>query len=260
MRFHFWSLAAFVLLGAACRPGFELKNFPTDSAIFEAGVREFNARHWDNAALAFERLTISLPPRDTLLPPAFWYLGRTQQRRGEWLLAAQTFQRLVDGFPEDSLADDAALEAARSYRRLWRKPELDATYGETALAAYRQMIGLYPQSPLVAEAEREIRELDEWFAKKTMLTAEHYVRRKAPDSAIIYLRDVLEKYPQTATAREAGLLLVDVYRSINYREETQETCAWLNTRFADDAEVRSKYSGVSPPAAPVPATPAPAAP
>jgi outer membrane protein assembly factor BamD (BamD/ComL family) len=89
----------------------------------------------------------------------------------------------------------------------------------------------------------------------------HYARRKAPDSAIIYLRTVLDTYPEAPTARRAGIKLVEVYQSIRYAQEAQETCAWLRERFADDAEVREQCSGVSPPAAATTsASPAPSAP
>lgn len=260
MHFRLIALAALALFSVACRPTFRVEKFPTSAALFQAGVREFDARRWDNAVAAFEQLTTTLAPRDTLLVRSYWYLGRAQQKRQDWLLAAQTFQRIFDASPEDSLADDAALESARSYRRLWRKPELDSQYGETALAAYRQMMGLYPASPLLPQAEREARELDEWFAIKNFEIGRHYARRKAPDSAIIYLRTVLDTYPQTGTARKAGIKLVEVYQSIRYAEEAREACAWLRERFADDEEVRSQCSGVAPPTAATSATPAPSAP
>ena len=261
MHLRFFSFLALLVVGTACRPSFRPESFPTNQALFEAGVAQFQARKWDNAAAAFERLTGALAPRDPLAAQAYWYLGRTQQERREWLLAAQSFQRAVDAVPSDTLSDEAALEAARSYRKLWRKPTLDAQYGEVALGAYRQMIGLFPTSPLVPAAEREVRELDEWFAIKNYEIGLHYARRKAPDSAIIYLRTVLDTYPETPTARRAGVKLVEVYQSIRYAEEARETCEWLRTRFADDAEVREQCSGVSPPAASTPtATPAPSAP
>ena len=260
MHLRTLSFVALLLMGAACRPSFRLENFPTNEAIFEAGVAQFEARKWDNAVLAFERLTTTLSPRDSLAARAFWYLGRAQQEREEWLLAAQSFQRVVDGFPADTIADDAAIEVARSYRKLWRKPSLDAQYGETALTAYRQFLGLYPNSPMAADAEREIRQLDEWFAIKNYEVGLHYARRKAPDSAIIYFRTVLDTYPETPTARKAGLKLVEVYQSLRYAEEARETCAWLASRFADDAEVADQCSGVSPPAAAAPASPAPSTP
>lgn len=254
------TLVALALLGAVgCRPPLRVDSFATNEALFQAAIREFEQRRWDNAVTAFERLTTTLAPRDTLLVPSYWYLGRAYQQRREWLLAAQSFQRVVDVAPADTLADDASLEAARSYRRLWRRPQLDAQYGETALAAYRQMLGLFPESPLVPQAEREVRELDEWFAIKNFGIGEHYARRKAPDSAIIYLRTVLDVYPETQTARRAGIKLVEVYQSIRYSEEARETCDWLRQRFADDAEVRAQCSGVAPPASAT-ATPAPSTP
>src|ERR687886_806791 len=169
MQRALWRLAtASVLatLASACRPEFQIKRYKDNEELFRAGLREFNRHKWDNAVAAFEKLTLELPPRDTLLPPSYWYLATAHERQGEHLLAAQSYSRLVETFPEDSLADDAALEAARSYRRLWRKPQLDATYGETALATYATLVSLYPTSPLLPAAQKEVAELEDWFAIK----------------------------------------------------------------------------------------------
>jgi len=132
-----WRLtAALSIVGvAACRPEFQLKNFTTNDVLYKASLAEYQRHHWDNAILGFEKLTTDLPARDTLLPRSYWYLASSHQHQDELLLAAQSFERLVESFPEDSLADDAGLEAARSYRRLWRKPGLDPKYGDQALAS-----------------------------------------------------------------------------------------------------------------------------
>ena len=74
-------------------------------------MAEYQKHHWDNAITGFEKLTTDLPPRDSLLTRSYWYLASAHERQGEHLLAAQSFSRLVESFPEDSLADDAALEA-----------------------------------------------------------------------------------------------------------------------------------------------------
>ena len=42
--------------------------------------------------------------------------------------------RGLENFPGDSLADDALYEASRAYQSMWRKPELDKAYGESAIA------------------------------------------------------------------------------------------------------------------------------
>src|SRR5580765_3062479 len=176
-----WRLAAFLALSAtaACRPEFDLKNFTSNEALYTASMREFGRHHWDNAIAGFEKLTTDLTPRDTLLPRAYWYLAASHDKQDEHLLAAQSYSRLVETFPDDTLADDAALQAARSYKTLWRRPELDSGYGETAIASYNTLIGLFPTSPLIPTAQKEIGELEEWFARKDFAAGDYYFRRKA---------------------------------------------------------------------------------
>lgn len=225
---------------AACRGGFRVNRFPSSEALYAAGLREYQQRHWGNAVVAFEKLTLDLPPRDTLLPRSFWYLASAHARQNEHLLAAQSFSRLFESFPDDTLAPRAAFEAGRSYRRLWRKPELDPTYGETALATFNTLIGLYgDQHPQLADsARREILELEEWFATKEYQTGLYYFRRfGAYDSAIIYFTNVIERWPHVPRARDALLRLAESYRAIRYREELDETCTRLRQTYPNDGEV-----------------------
>jgi outer membrane protein assembly factor BamD len=232
----------------ACSPAFKLRDYPTHESLWGGSMREFNARRWDNAIVGFERLTLELPARDTLLPRAHFYLGQAHARRAEHLLAAQSFQRLAESFPDDSLADDALLAAGNAYQRLWRKPTLDAQYGFTAAEVYRQLVELYPDSPLREQAQEQVDRLTEWFATKDYETGLYYMRRKAYDPAIIYFRDVVGKFPTTDRARQAYLRLVDAYREINYRDDARETCATLWEKYPNDREVRETCGPRPPPA------------
>lgn len=249
-----WRLVAALALSAtaACRPEFKLKRFTSNDALYAASLHEFQRHHWDNAILGFEKLSTDLSPRDSLLSRSYWYLAAAHDHQDEHLLAAQSYSRLVETFPDDSLADDAALEAARSYRKLWRKPQLDPTYGQTALASYNTLIGLYPTSPLIPQAQKEIAELEEWFAEKDFAAGDYYFRRKAYDSGNLYFRDVLSKYPNTVTARRAALRLVESFKAISYRDDASELCTQLRQRYQKDAEVGSVCNGVPDVAAPKP--------
>jgi outer membrane protein assembly factor BamD len=242
---------ALLLAIAACHPEYKIASFTTNETLYRSAIEEFQRGRWDNAIAAFEKLTTDLPARDTLLPRSHWYLARAHQQKREWVLAGASFTRLVESFPDDTLADDAALEAARSYRKLWRKPTLDPTYGESAEATYNTLLGLYPTSPLVPQAKKELAELEEMFAQKDYLSGMYYLRRNAHDSAIIYFKDVLGKHPDTPTARLAQLRLVDAYKAIRYKEDAADQCAALQRNFPNDAEVRSACAGV---AAPAPST------
>lgn len=237
-----WRLVAaliFIVAAAACRPEFQLKRIGGlgNDSLYAASLREFNRRKWDNAVAGFEELTTKLPARDTLLSRSYWYLASAHQRLREYLLAAQTFNRLVETFPEDTLADDSALEAARSYKKLWRRPELDPTYGETAFATYNTLMALYPDSPLIPQAKAEVDTLNDWFARKNYITGDYYFGRKAYDSGNIYFKDILAKWPEAPTARKAGVRLVQSYRAIRYTADASELCGQLRTKYPQDREV-----------------------
>jgi outer membrane assembly lipoprotein YfiO len=246
MHCNSWRLAAAlsILATAACRPEFQLKNLTTNDALYSASLNEYRRKHWDNAVIGFEKLTTDLPARDTLLPRSYWYLASAHKNQDEHLLAAQSFSRLVESFPDDSLADDAALESAREYARLWRKPQLDPTYGETALAAYNTLIGLYPTSPLLPAAQKEIAALENKFAVKDYDAGMYYFRRKAYDSGILYFKNVLAKYPGSPTARDAAVKLAQAYKAIRYREDASELCTQLRQRYPSDRDVGKVCEGV----------------
>ncbi len=239
------ALGVLLVLGA-CAPSFRLNRYPDDLTLYQASLSQLQRKHWDNAVTGFERLTLQLAARDSLLPLSHYYLGVAHKRNGEDLLAAQSFIRLVESFPADTLSDDALFEAASSYQRLWRKPQLDPQYGYSAIQAYETLLASYPDSPRRADAERELAELHDELAQKDFMTAEYYFRRRAYDSAIIYYQDVMTHYPQTPTAKRAAFRMLDTYGRLNYREEAAEVCRTMMERYPGDAEVVRACAGRMP--------------
>jgi len=246
-------------LFAACAPAFKPSKFSTSEKLFQASLERLGKKKWDDAVTGFEKLTLDLSSRDTLLPLAHFYLARAHTGRVEHLLAAQAYSKLAESFGDDSLADDALLESGLSYSRLWRRPALDPQYGQLAQVQYRLMVTLYPDSPRKKEAEAELKRLDEWFATKDFDTGESYFRRRAYDSAIIYYRDIVKNYPNTDKAREAMVRMVQAFRSpvMNYKEDAKEVCATLRTLYPGDKSVITTCAGIATDSLVVPAKPAP---
>jgi outer membrane protein assembly factor BamD len=235
-RYALYAIALFVSM--SCTRGFYAASFTTMDSLYAGAMKEYNAGNWDNATKAFERLTHDLDPRDPRLPVSYYYLGKSQARMGDHLLAATSFTRVSESFPQDTLADDALYESGVAYERMWRRPDLDPQYGDNAINAYRLLIALYPQSPLVPRATKEISKLDQWLATKDYETGYHYLKRKAYDSAIIYFKDVLRLHPDAPKAREAGLRLLEAYRAIRYTDDAKDLCTTLRTKYPNDREVR----------------------
>ena len=238
---HCFALTAALASLTACAGHLDVAKFKgTNEELYQRSLKAFTKHNWDDAVAGFEKLTLELPAHDTLLSRSHYYLGQAHEHRAEYLLAAQSYSRLAESFPDDSLADRALYNAGRSYQKMWHRPDLDASNGESALTAYQQLLSLYPGSALAADANRQINHLDEWFAMKDYANGVHYYRRGAYDSAIIYLKDVVKNYPTTATARRAQLKLVDAYRAIKYRDDANDVCAQLRTAYPGDREVRER--------------------
>jgi len=238
----------------ACHPAFDPKIYPQPDQLFEVGLKEYNAKHWENAAAAFEQLTHVLAARDPLLPRAYFYLGAAQDNGGDHLLAAQSYSRLAESFPEDSLAPLALLTGGRAYAKMWRRPQLDPQYGDRAMQTLEQVLSLYPDSPLVPTAKAEIAQLDAEFAMKDYNIGHYYLKRHAYDSAIIYLKDVIRLHPGAPTARDAYLLLHDAYRAIKYTDDARDLCQEMLKHYSNDREVVATCGSGSSAAASTPRT------
>jgi outer membrane assembly lipoprotein YfiO len=238
------AVVSLAMLAGCHRNTFQPLKFPSHQALFDASLSELKKHHWDHAIAGFEKLTTDLPARDPLLPESYYYLGQAHAGHKEYILAAQSFSRVAENFPEDTLADRATYETGVAYSKLWRRPGLDPEYGETSRSTFQSFLAAYPDSPLHDSAQKQIDRLDEWFAIKGYGNGVTYYKRKAYDSGIIYFRDVVKQYPRTDGARKSLIRLVQSYRAIKYKEDVAETCGTLEKRYPGDKDADKVCSGV----------------
>lgn len=225
---------------AACSHGFKPQDYANPEALFRASLLEYQRENWENAQVGFERLTNDLSARDPLLASAYYYLALSHEHRGEYLLASQAFQRVTDGFPDDTLAPGSMLGVGRSYQKLWRRPTLDPENGQKAISVLRALLSSYPEAKKETEdAKSRISVLEEWFAQKDYLTGVHYVRvRRSVDPAIIYFKDVVTTYPNTKAARLSWLRLHELYTKIRWKDDAAETCTAMWKAYPGDPDVK----------------------
>lgn len=189
---------------------------------------------WADAIKQLERALLEFEPGDGRVSRAHFYLGEAHFGMGSQLTAAREFRKVSDETPNDPLAPEALLRAGDAYADLWRRPELDPSYGQTALATYQELLNRYPAGTAAKRAQDRINDLQERFAFKEYKAALYYFRLKAYDSAILYLKDLVATYPRASVAPAALIKLVQAYRTLGYKEDVQETCGYIR-RFHPQA-------------------------
>jgi outer membrane protein assembly factor BamD len=182
---------------------------------------------WADAEKLLDRAVLEFSPGDPRIARAHFLLGEARFAQNRQLEAAREFRRASDDSPNDPLAPEALLRLGDVYADLWRRPELDPSYGQTALATYQELLNRYPGSQAAKRAQQRILELNERFASKAYKAALFYFRLKAYDSAILYLKDLVASYPKTAVVPQALIKLVQAYRALGYREDVLETCGYI---------------------------------
>jgi outer membrane protein assembly factor BamD len=211
------------------RPAATPQGFSREAAesLWTKAVALHARGEWAEAATMFERVMLELPAADTLALEARFRFAECQLGQGEQLQAAREFRKVSDETPNARLAPEALLRAGDAYTELWRRPELDPTYGQTALATYQELLNRYPDSDASARARMRIKGLEDAFARKQFKSAEYYMRLKAYDSAVLYLKDIAATYPQAAITPTALLKLIEAYHRLDYVEDIVEVCGYI---------------------------------
>lgn len=229
-----------LLGGAGCSKTLDLNQYPTPESLYQASMEAFEKGDCNRAQQGFQRLIFELPARDSLHASVRYHLGQCQLKGHMELEAAQQFRRVADDFPRNQLAPSALLRAGDAYAKLWSNPELDPTYGETALSTFSEALGRYPNSAAADTARTRIQELNELFAEKGYKNGLFYLRLHAFDSAILYFKDVVATYPRTSYAGKAVVKLIEAFSRIGYVEEKTEMCLY-RTQYYPDAKGAEKY-------------------
>jgi outer membrane assembly lipoprotein YfiO len=247
---HLWLVAC---VAAACHHAPRVAPAPDPVAELARARGQFRRGDFGHALLSFRRLSFELAATDPRMAEVQYHLAECEFQTGDRVQAAHDFRQVADQYPTSEYAPLALLRAGDANLRLWRRPELDPSYGETALAIYQELAGRYPGTEAALRAQAHVQQLREQFAEKDYKNGMFYLRRRAYDSAIIYFKDVIANYQGTSRVPDALLRLAESYRAIGYAEELKETCTTLR-RFhpATEGLANTCPAESSAPAAPLP--------
>lgn len=208
-------------------------------SLWNNALVEFNKHKWDKASILFERVALEMPMSDPRSRVKFMYVGEARLAQHSNLQAVREFRKLSDQYPSDSLAPEALLRAGDAYKGLWRRVELDPTYGFTALSTYQELLNRYPTSAAAKTATERVTELNNKFALKKYKDGLYYYKFKAYDSAIYVLRYLIATWPDAAVVPQALQKLVATYRHLGYSDDVRDMCGYYRLHWSKDSQLAS---------------------
>lgn len=105
------------------------------------------------------------------------------------------YRDFANRYPNDPDRDYALLMVGQTYSARKLRPDRDLSDIQEALAAYQQLINLYPNSNYLPEAEERVHDLRELLAEHEYLVAEYYRKNKYYLGAMWRLEYIQENYP-----------------------------------------------------------------
>lgn len=202
-------------------------------SIWQGLERAFRRGDWNEAQKQIDVVARMLTPADQRYFRMHFIQGEVHLAKHEALQAVREFRRVADEQPEGTLAADALVRAGDANAELWRKPQLDPTYGDAARTIYDEVVTRYPGTPAARRAGIRLTELNEMYAEKELRNALFYMRFKAYDSAILLLRSLIANYQKTQVIPDALEHLVKAYQKLNYQEDIKEACEYIRQYHPD---------------------------
>jgi outer membrane protein assembly factor BamD len=221
-----------LIIAAGCGPKRASMILDADDQ-FALAIREFEAEHYDQAIIEFQKLAFNYPGA-IFIDSAQYLLGMCYFNQTEYPLAALEFNKLISSFPTSGLSDDAAFMAAFCDFKMSSRPELDQKNTEQAIQELQNFLDDYPTSDRAKEAQDLLRESRSKLAQKAYKTGCLYLKMRKYEAALIYLRYVLNEYHDTEWTASAQFEIAEAYYNQKKYEEAREEYEKFLETFPQD--------------------------
>jgi len=195
------------------RPGYA----DLEEVIFALGLFAFHDGRFEAAREHFTRVSSDR---------GLYFLGRTLEETGQYILAIQRYKQVLRRFPESPLCDDVAFSIAEAFYH--------SGQNSVAVRSYRDFLDSFPESPFVPNARYKIacvtfregrydesmRQLEQIVtgfpdsdvhAYAQYLIGDCCLKLDRPSDAIFAWTDVIRRFPESTVASAALHKVVYAY-------------------------------------------------
>ncbi len=194
-------LFPFIILLWSCSSSIDTVNLSPEDRLKNA-INLYEDEDNEEAVKEFEAILLQYSG-SSIIDDAQYYIGMTRFQRGEYIIAAYEFSKLIKNMPASSFVPDAQLMLAECYFELSPNYNLDQAYTKKAIQEFQAFIDFFPLNEKVHDAEEKINVLNLKLAKKDFLIANIYAKMDYYNAAMKYYDYVVETYHDTEYAPKA---------------------------------------------------------
>jgi outer membrane protein assembly factor BamD len=226
-------LILLLLIFFGCSSSIDTTNLGSNERL-QYAVSLYNDEDYELAITELQSLLLQFPG-SAIVDDAQYYLGMCRFQRGEYILSAFEFSKLIKNMPASEFVPQAQLMLAESYYELSPNYTLDQKYTKKAIEEYQAFLDFFPTNPKVQEAEAKIRELNDKLAEKEYYSAVIYEKMEYYNAALSYYENVVETYHDTQYAPMALYNRINLLRARDRnREALQEITKFLQRYPSDE--------------------------
>ena len=128
------------------------------------------------------------------------------------------YRDFANRYPNDPDRDYALLMVGHTYSARNLRPDRDLSDIQEALAAYQQLINLYPNSRYVSEGQSRINDLNELLANHEYVVGQFYFKNKRFVGALWRFQYIQENYPEFSKIDVVNAKITELEKIIEERD------------------------------------------
>ena len=217
----------------ACGGGEEIKPDRPLEDIYQDAYKEFNKKHYDDAAELFQTAEAQYPSSpwsaDALVMMA--YSRYMDKDFAGSILAIDRYMRFHPGHQD---APYMMYLRGMCYYRQVSDVRRDPGMSAYALQQFQQLVERFPHSEYAENAKNKILILKNYIAGKVMYAAREDMQRENWASAITRLQSIVGTAQETVMTPEAMFRLTECYTAIGLPEQANSYGEMLRKNFPDN--------------------------
>jgi len=184
-----------------------------DKVLYERAMVSIKHGRYTEARLDLQTLINTYPDSEYLAKAKLAVADSYYKEGGTSGLtqAVEEYKNFIVFFPFLDEAAYAQMQVGMAHYRMMEKPDRDNSHAQAAEDEFRTFLLKYPQSPLVPQAEQNLRNVQEILADGEFRIAQFYYLKKDLRASAARLAEVSSRYPLYSQSDDALWMLGEIY-------------------------------------------------